>query len=71
MTSKKELIKLGKHIRGMREKRNLSLENLCYKNWLEPSTVSRIENGLVEPKYITLLRLARAYKMSLKDFLDF
>ena len=67
----KELIKLGKHLKSIRKKQNLSLENLCYKNGLEPSTVSRIENGIVEPKYLTLLKLANAYKMPLKDFLDF
>jgi len=67
----KELIKLGNHLKNLRKKQNLSLENLCYKNGLEPSTVSRIENGIVEPKYLTLLKLAQAYNMPIKDFLDF
>lgn len=67
----KKLIELGNHIKNLRKKQNLSLENLCYKNGLEPSTVSRIENGIVEPKYLTLLKLAKAYKMPIKDFLDF
>ncbi len=66
-----ELLTLGKHIKSLRKSRSLTLENLCYKNGLEPSTVARIEKGLVEPKYLTLLKLAKAYKMKLSQLLDF
>jgi len=66
-----ELLILGKHIKSLRKSRSLTLENLCYKNGLEPSTVARIEKGLVEPKYLTLLKLAKAYKMELSQLLDF
>ena len=63
-----ELLTLGKHIKSLRKSRSLTLENLCYKNGLEPSTVARIEKGLVEPKYLTLLKLAKAYKMKLSQY---
>lgn len=66
-----ELLKLGKHIKNIRKQRNLTLESLCYRNGLEPSTISRIEKGIVEPKYLTLLKLANAYKMSLPKLLEF
>ena len=66
-----ELLILGKHVKELRKSRKLTLENLCYKNGLEPSTVARIEKGLVEPKYLTLLKLAKAFKIKLKDLLDF
>lgn len=66
-----ELLQLGSHLRNMRKQHKLTLEALCYRNGLEPSTVSRIEKGLVEPKYLTLLKLAGAYKTSLSDLLKF
>lgn len=67
----KELLLLGKHVKNLRKSRKLTLENLCYKNGLEPSTVARIEKGLVEPKYLTLLKLAKAFKIKLSDLLNF
>ena len=67
----KDLELLGKHVKELRKSRKLTLENLCYKNGLEPSTIARIEKGLVEPKYLTLLKLAKAFNMKLKDLLDF
>ena len=66
-----ELLKLGQHIKTLRKQRKLTLEALCYRNGLEPSTISRIEQGIVEPKYLTLLKLADAYKMNLSQLLDF
>lgn len=66
-----ELIKLGKHIKSIRKQKKLTLENLCYKNGLEPSTVSRIEKGIVEAKYLTLLKISKAFKISLKNLPDF
>ena len=65
------LLQLGEHIKSLRKKRKLTHENICYKNGLEPSTLSRIEKGLVEPKYLTLLKLANAYDMKLSELLDF
>lgn len=67
----KELIRLGAHIKSIRKQKKLTLENLCYKNGLEPSTVSRIEKGIVEAKYLTLLKLSKALKIPLKNLLDF
>lgn len=61
---------LGEHIKQIRIKRKYTLENLCYKNGLEPSTVSRIEKGMVDPKYLTLLKLANAFDISLSELLD-
>lgn len=66
-----ELLKLGQHIKALRKQRKLTLEALCYRNDLEPSTISRIEQGIVEPKYLTLLKLANAYKIKLSKLIDF
>ncbi len=65
------LQKLGNHIKKLRKERKLTISALCYKNGLEPSTISRIEKGLVEPKYLTLLNIANAFKLTLSEFLNF
>ena len=64
-----ELTILGKHIKSLRKQRKLTLSALCYRNGLEPSTISRIESGIVEAKYLTLLKLAKAFNMSLPELL--
>ena len=43
-----ELILLGKRIKDLGKERKLTLENLCYKNGLEPSTLSRIEKVILK-----------------------
>ena len=66
-----ELKKLGNRIKKLRKEQKLTISALCYKNGLEPSTISRIEKGLVEPKYLTLLNIAKAFDLSLVEFLNF
>ena len=65
------LKKLGNHIKNLRKQKGLTLSALCYKNGLEPSTVSRIEDGKVEAKYLTLLKIAKAFGLPLYELLKF
>jgi putative transcriptional regulator len=65
-----QLKKLGNHIKQLRKSKNLTLSALCYKNGLEPSTLSRIEKGIVEPKYLTLLKISAALEISLSQLVD-
>jgi len=62
---------LGKHIKTLRKGKKLTLSALCYKNGMEPSTLSRIEAGLVDPKYLTLLKIAESLDTNLSKLLDF
>ena len=64
-----KLIKLGKHIKNLRKTRKLTLSAVCYGNGLEPSTLSRIEAGIVEAKYLTLLKIAEAFNMPIWELL--
>lgn len=66
-----KLQELGKHIKKLRKERKLTLSALCYRNGLEPSTISRIEKGIVEPKYLTLLKLSEALGLHIKELLDY
>ena len=68
---KKYLEQLGKRIYKLRTERKLTLESVCYKNSIEPSTLNRIENAQVEPKYSTLLKIAKAFNMTISELLDF
>lgn len=68
---KDQLKELGNHIKKLRKEKKLTLSSLCYMNGLEPSTISRIEQGIVEPKYLTLLRLAEAFGLHIKELLDY
>ena len=65
-----QLITFGKHIKNLRKERKITLTNLCYKNGLEPSTISRMEMGLVEPKLFTLVKLAKAMKTDMNNLID-
>lgn len=62
---------LGKRIKDLRKSKKYTLTELCYKNGLEPSTLSRIEQAIVEPKYLTLLKIASAFKMTVSELLNF
>ncbi len=66
-----ELKRLGERIKLLRKSKKYTLTELCYKNGLEPSTLSRIEQAIVEPKYLTLLKIASAFNMSVGELLDF
>ncbi len=66
-----ELQKLGKRIKSLRKSKKYTLTELCYKNGLEPSTLSRIEQAIVEPKYLTLLKIASAFNLSVSELLNF
>lgn len=70
-TDIEELKKLGKRIKSLRKYKKYTLTELCYKNGLEPSTLSRIEQAIVEPKYLTLLKIASAFNISVSELLNY
>jgi len=64
--------KFGKHLRKLRKRKSLKLSFASYDgDGINPSTISRIENGQVDPKLSTLIKLADALGMKLKDLVDF
>lgn len=66
-----KLKQLGIRIKTLRKSKKYTLSELCYKNGLEPSTLSRIEQAIVEPKYLTLLKIASAFNMTVSELLDY
>lgn len=61
----------GQVVRKIRERSSRSLNDtaLC-KNGVTPATLSRIENGLVDFKFLTLLNLAYTLDVSLVELFE-
>lgn len=62
--------KLGEKIKSLRKKKKLTLSSLCYKNGIEPSTVSRVEKAQVDVKLSTLLKIADALEIEINDLVN-
>ena len=74
-TRKKELpafcIELGKHIRHLREKNNISIEEIAYKADIDAQNLRKYELGKQEMKISMLKRIANAFGISTSELLSF
>ena len=68
----KELLHLfGEHIKKLRIQKKMSLNEFAFKSLLLTSaTQSRIENGLVDLKFSTLVKIANALNIPPAELLD-
>ena len=66
-----EFLKLGYKIKYERVKRKVSQLALSLKTGLTTRTISRIECGTIDPKYSTLVKIAQALDLEVKELLDF
>lgn len=67
----KELIKiLGNYLKLLREKKGTSLNIFAYENDMTTATVSRIENGLVDPKFSTLVKYAKGLEIPFEIIIE-
>ncbi len=64
-------IEFGKHLRTLREKRELTQEELAHKAEMHFTYVGQIERGLRNPSLINLHKLAKALKVSAGQLLPF
>ncbi len=65
------LINLGIHIRQIRERRNLSQQNLADICDLPKTTIGRIERAEMNTTIKTLVKVANALEMEPKELLSF
>lgn len=63
--------RVAKRIKKLREARGLTIEKLAYANDMSKGNLSKIERGMIEPKLVTLEKIARGLDVSLKEFFDF
>ena len=66
-----EFLRLGYKIKYLRNRKGFSQLALALKTGLTTRTISRIECGMIDPKYSTLVRISGALELSLIDLLAF
>jgi transcriptional regulator with XRE-family HTH domain len=59
---------LAAAIRGLREDREITQEDLAHKAGITTGGLSKIEGGLRNPSWTTVERIARALEASLVEF---
>lgn len=63
---------IGTVLKELREKvPNRSINNVAHEYGLDVGNTSRIENGLIEAKVVTLWKLAEAYDIPLSQLIKF
>ena len=67
----KQLVKLGLHIRRIRESQGMSQEQLAADAEIPYSSVNEIEAGKTNPTIASLMALAEALDTPLSKLLDF
>lgn len=69
--TEENLKEFGKHVRKIRQRNSSSLNEVAFKRGgVTSATLSRIENGLVDFKFSTLLNLTQTLDVSLLELLD-
>ncbi len=65
------LVQLGVHIRQLREKKNLSQQNLADMCNFPKSTIARIERAEMNTTVKTLVKIANGLEIEPKELLNF
>ena len=72
MESDKELLhRFGQHLKKLREDKGISLNLFAFENDLSKSTISRIENGLVDPKFSTIYKISKSFEIPMDELMKF
>lgn len=67
----KQLIKMGLHIRKLRELQGISQEQLAAEAEIPYSSVNEIESGKTNPTIASLMALAEGLELPLSELLNF
>lgn len=60
--------RIGERIRELREINNISANKLAISLDIDPSNISKIENGVSTPSLDLLMRICDFFKISMSDF---
>ncbi|MFZ1528624.1 MAG: helix-turn-helix transcriptional regulator [Ferruginibacter sp.] len=71
LRDKKILIDFGNHIRTIRKRKGLSMEQLSFMADVELSQIYRIEKGKINPTLTTLKTIADALEISYGELFSF
>lgn len=61
----------GQHLRSVRTRKGLSQEKLSEQAGLHRTYLSSLERGVRNPTLITLVKIAKAFKITLSELLEF
>ncbi|HXD92598.1 MAG TPA: helix-turn-helix transcriptional regulator [Bacteroidia bacterium] len=67
----KYLKSFGKHLKKIREEKNVSQADLAYECGMEISQISRMERGVINTSISNIYYIAKALSIDPKDLLDF
>lgn len=70
MNKEQFLKKLGLNIARLRKSKGYSQDRLYLEAGFSRGTMSKIENGLVNPQILTLWKIARTIKVPLKKIVE-
>ena len=68
--SKEVQISVGKQIKYILKKNNLTQANLAHLSGMEESALQRIEAGRINPTIKTLFKISKALKIEFKDLFE-
>ena len=71
MREREYLISIGKNITKYRKKKGLTSKELGFEIEMEKSNLIPIEKGRINTTAITLLKIAKALEVEVKDLFDF
>jgi len=63
-------LKIGQKIRQLRQEQNLTQEELAFKVGVDRSYMGFVERGEKNPTLSTLMKIAKALKISIKDLFE-
>jgi transcriptional regulator with XRE-family HTH domain len=66
----KAISEFGKNLNRLREKKNLSLRELSYSCDIDHSRIAKMEKGLINPTFTTILELAKGLDVQPKKFFE-
>lgn len=64
-------IKFGQHIRTLRIKNNISIEEIAFKTGIDAQNLRKYELGKQEMKISMMKRIANAFEMTTSELLQF
>lgn len=65
------ILNLGIHIRKLRDKKNMSQQDLANDSGITKSQIARIERAEINTTVKTLIKIANALEIEPKDLLNF
>lgn len=64
------MVSFANTFRELRHKRNMTVYQVAKKLKVNPSTISRWENGLAEPTFTKVFKICKVFRVSIERFVE-